>query len=275
VFEFAYVFTQKQPVSRFHGNKTGFMGTKLWGYGDKVTDSIRYQVDGDEQPRAIHLTYTNTNRFTHEKTDFNYTVRLTTTQLWWGSTRYWFLCPLTKNGVFCGRRVAAIYLPPRYQYFGCRHCYELTYRSSQEAHKYDNFYQRLAFQMQGEFPGCTGDDIEAILSGRLTANTARLATESYSQYWDDYDPHEGYLTRTQLMEESGLTSSDLDLLEEARLLLPDTKDERYRPKLAGWGRKLAYLIGEGWNLDEIKRWSKGRWSAFDPRQWPPNREEWM
>jgi hypothetical protein len=31
----------------------------------------------------------------------------------------------------CGRRVSALYLPPGAKWFGCRHCYELTYESAQ------------------------------------------------------------------------------------------------------------------------------------------------
>jgi len=44
------------------------------------------------------------------------------------------------------------------------------------------------------------------------------------------------------MRLSGLTIEILKKLEEARLLLPDTKDGRYRPKLVGWGKKLSYLL---------------------------------
>lgn len=34
-----------------------------------------------------------------------------------------------------GRRVGKVYLPPGGKYFGCRHCYQLSYRSSQESDK--------------------------------------------------------------------------------------------------------------------------------------------
>ena len=74
-----------------------------------------------------------------------------------------------------------------------------------------------------------------------------------------------------MREQSGLSETDLDRLEDARLLVPDTKDGRHRPKLAGWGKKLAYLLDEGWEIDEIKRWSKERWKSKKPRVWPPNK----
>ena len=58
-----------------------------------------------------------------------YVVRLTTTVPHLGGFRYWFCCPLTRNGHVCGRRVGKLYLPPGGRYFGCRHCYQLTYQS--------------------------------------------------------------------------------------------------------------------------------------------------
>jgi DNA-binding transcriptional MerR regulator len=89
-----------------------------------------------------------------------------------------------------------------------------------------------------------------------------------------HDDRSNYLTREQLLDMSGLSPDELRALEEARLLVPDTTDRMYRPKLVGWGRKLALLLAEGWKLDEIKRWAKGRWSTPNPREWPPNREQW-
>ena len=36
------------------------------------------------------------------------------------------------NGACCGRRVGTLYLPPGSKYFGCRHCYNLSYDSRNE-----------------------------------------------------------------------------------------------------------------------------------------------
>ncbi len=48
-----------------------------------------------------------------------------------GGKRFWFVCP------DCKRRTAFLYLPPNASHFGCRVCYHLTYRSSQECHPPD------------------------------------------------------------------------------------------------------------------------------------------
>jgi hypothetical protein len=49
--------------------------------------------------------------------------------------RWWFVCPLVVNGRPCNRRVGKLYLPGASRYFGCRHCYDLTYTSCQEHDK--------------------------------------------------------------------------------------------------------------------------------------------
>ncbi len=41
----------------------------------------------------------------------------------------------------CERRVGKLWLPPGAIYFGCRHCYGLTYRSCQESHKRDRMVE--------------------------------------------------------------------------------------------------------------------------------------
>jgi len=67
------------------------------------------------------------------------------------------------------------------------------------------------------------------------------------------------LTADELCQLSGLTKYELEQLEKIRLLVPDTKDRRYRPKLIGWGKKLKVKLSNGWTYEEIKTWTKGRW----------------
>jgi hypothetical protein len=72
-------------------------------------------------------------------------IRLVTTATQFGGRRFWFVCPLTVDGVPCNRRVGKIHLPPGGKYFGCRKCHNLTYRSCQEAHQTERFLGRLGF----------------------------------------------------------------------------------------------------------------------------------
>ncbi|MHC4752129.1 MAG: hypothetical protein ACYTFW_19930, partial [Planctomycetota bacterium] len=85
---------------------------------------------GDNYAR---LQYTITDRSSGEKTEYDYRIALTTTPCNFGGVRYWFVCPLYTNGIYCGRRVAKLYKAPGAVYFGCRHCYDLSYESRNES----------------------------------------------------------------------------------------------------------------------------------------------
>lgn len=60
----------------------------------------------------------------------DYKVYLTSTEPYFGGTRWWGLCPLLHHGRPCLRRVAQLYLPQGATSFGCRTCHELAYSSS-------------------------------------------------------------------------------------------------------------------------------------------------
>ena len=64
-------------------------------------------------------------------------IPLVTTRLPSGGKRYWFLCPN------CRRRVGRLHLPHGKNYFLCRRCYDLTYASCQESHKFDWFFGQI------------------------------------------------------------------------------------------------------------------------------------
>lgn len=120
--------------------KYGYLSAECckWGgiswtncYGEK-TSSIGIVASTFEGESFVRFYYTATDRNTGEKTEYDYKVRLTTTPCNYGGVRYWFICPLSRNGVYCGRRVAKLYLAPGANYFGCRHCYDLSYESRNE-----------------------------------------------------------------------------------------------------------------------------------------------
>ena len=246
----------------------GFSGVSRWMRGEQESGKISFRVVGDEKPTAIRLIYTIGAKSGNPE-DFNYPVELTTTSLPWGGIRYWFVCPLQG----CNRRVGCLYLPPNGKYFGCRHCYDLSYESQTEWHRDKGMFERMAFMMQDTHPGMNWEDMRDIFDNRYPRHWGKLTSKRYRDSWWAYDRHEGYLTQDELCQQSGLTVENLKKLEAARLLVPDTQDGRYRPKLAGWGKKLAYLLGEGWEIEEIKRWSKERWKSGNPRKWPPKRGE--
>jgi hypothetical protein len=88
---------------------------------------VSYVLTAGEADGTLRLTYT----VVVSKERFDYSVRLVATPCHFGGVRWWFVCPLARTGVVCGRRVRKLYLSGRY--FGCRHCHDLTYRSRQES----------------------------------------------------------------------------------------------------------------------------------------------
>lgn len=69
--------------------------------------------------RGVKLNYTTNGK------DYEYLAQISATQPNYGGVRYWWICPNTS----CNRRVRILYL--HNGYFLCRHCQNLTYKSSQ------------------------------------------------------------------------------------------------------------------------------------------------
>lgn len=100
--------------------------TVSWGENGSH-GSISVQVSISSEEKYARFIYTQTDNYSGEKKDFDYKVPIITTPCHLGGERYWFKCPLYKKGNYCGRRVGVLYKDG--DWFGCRHCYELTYSS--------------------------------------------------------------------------------------------------------------------------------------------------
>ena len=118
-------------VSVFFLNKHGYLkpgwhsGDIIWSKGGEKTGGITVKSFIFEPEKYINFIYSQTDRSTGEKKDFDYKIPLVTTPCYFGGKRYWFICPWSNNGIYCGRRVGVLYLGS--DYFACRHCYNLTY----------------------------------------------------------------------------------------------------------------------------------------------------
>ena len=108
-------------------------GSWRWTYSSGGSFSVSYDVNTLEPVApSVRLSYWWVWSGCKERQSAEYAVRLTTTRPRFGGLRWWFVCPLTVDGVACTRRVGKLYLPPGARYYGCRRCHRLTYRSSQE-----------------------------------------------------------------------------------------------------------------------------------------------
>jgi hypothetical protein len=121
------------------GIRTGGMS---WSRNGDKTGSIGFVVSTVEGDEYIRFQYTQTDRNTEEKTELDYKARLDWTTCYFGGRRWWFICPLVVNGRACNRRVGSLHLGNS-KYFGCRHCYSLTYESSKESHKFDSMFLKM------------------------------------------------------------------------------------------------------------------------------------
>jgi len=101
-------------------------GAFHWRRGES-SSSVSYLLTVGPSSGTLRLLYSTKST----DANFDYLVRLATTRCHLGGVRWWFVCPLSRNGVACGRRARKLYLSGNY--FGCRYCHDLTYTSSQES----------------------------------------------------------------------------------------------------------------------------------------------
>jgi hypothetical protein len=110
-------------------------GSLTWPEADGGNFTVRYKVNTVDSSPSVQLSYSWVWGDSSEEQSAHYTVRLTTTQPYFGGMRWWFVCPLGVGGQRCKRRVGKLYLPERARHFGCRHCHRLTYTTCQESHQ--------------------------------------------------------------------------------------------------------------------------------------------
>src|SRR5579864_2994908 len=90
--------------------KGSLSGTMTWTSGwDKHKNSVGIAVSTLEDEGYLRIYYTQTHRDTGESKDFDYKVPLTSTPCRYGGRRYWFICPMSRNEKYCGRRVGVLY----------------------------------------------------------------------------------------------------------------------------------------------------------------------
>ena len=116
-------------------------GGMNWSRNGEKTGSIGFGVSTLEGDEYIHFQYTQTDRNSDEKTELDYKARIVSTLCNYGGRRWWFICPLVINGRSCNRRVGVLYLGNG-KYFGCRHCYNLTYQSCKEHDKRMDIFKK-------------------------------------------------------------------------------------------------------------------------------------
>lgn len=112
-------------------------GNPSWNYNGEPSGNVSIEVSTKPDNMYIRISYTQTDSYSDEKQNFDYKFALTTTPCHLGGKRFWFICGLSKNGRYCGRRVSILYKSG--DYFGCRHCHNIAYESQNLSHLYRMF----------------------------------------------------------------------------------------------------------------------------------------
>jgi hypothetical protein len=117
----------------FSGHMTATVEWRaLWDVASQSLGIEAFTTDNVDCAGSVQIRYELSNRLTGDCELIEYNVELEATPCNFGGIRYWFVCPLLRDGIACKGRVGKLYLPPNETYFGCRSCYNLTYRSQKE-----------------------------------------------------------------------------------------------------------------------------------------------
>ena len=86
---------------------SGCVRSGSWAWSNSFTgeerSSVGYELNLKSGASFLRLHYTHTSGWTNEKTDVDYQIPIVTTPCHFGGHRYWFICPITVNGRYCGR----------------------------------------------------------------------------------------------------------------------------------------------------------------------------
>ncbi len=130
----------ERSISIYWLNKKGFLekgwkryGTLQWSSNGDPTGNIRFELSADENDPYIRLDY-KVKQHWESEADYrvkDYKFNLVKVPCNFGGFRWFFQCGLYVNKIYCGRRVGILYITG--DYFGCRHCANLSYDSCNES----------------------------------------------------------------------------------------------------------------------------------------------
>ena len=150
-----------------------YNGLITWTSGwSETKSSVSISVYLSEHDAYLRIWYTQANSSTEEKTDFDYHIPLVSTPCNLGGKRYWFICPWYRNGFYCGRRVATLYLGG--ERFACRHCYDLSYASRNENRRGSFFHLGQALDKEDKIEKLEEKLTTKFYMGRPTRKYKRI-----------------------------------------------------------------------------------------------------
>lgn len=105
----------------------GYRGGSIsWSFNGSPSGNITAYINTDSENPNIRLVY-KVRRNGEDWKDMDFSFRMESLPCRFGGKKWFFICGLYKNKIYCGRRVRILYQVG--DYFGCRHCAELSYYS--------------------------------------------------------------------------------------------------------------------------------------------------
>ena len=108
------------------GLRDGARGTYRWARSNGDEARVSFLCDHSSAPPALKVSYKVTVP-DGASGAHDHSIELDSDPCPLGGRQWYFRCP------DCGRRVRNLHMPPTEQVFGCRICFDLTYRSVQES----------------------------------------------------------------------------------------------------------------------------------------------
>lgn len=145
--------------------------------------SVNASFTPTETGGSLRLGYLANDSGDVTKKYFNYSINAVTTPCYFGGKRYWLICPTIKNGHYCSRRVGTVYYYDNY--FGCRHCHNLTYESKNISRRADIRLFNLIFNQEKRVEKLKKSIRRWVYAGKLTRKAVKfemLSSKLYPKY---------------------------------------------------------------------------------------------
>lgn len=108
-------------------------GNLQWSLRGSSTGNIDIKVYTKDDPR-IEFFYKLRKRGDTEWSEMDYSFSLSKVPCYYGGYKWFFVCGLYRDGITCGKRARVLYEVGNY--FGCRKCANLSYKSCNESKRF-------------------------------------------------------------------------------------------------------------------------------------------
>lgn len=127
-----------------HNYLDGYRGGNIsWSRNGSPSGNIDLKINISNNPR-VEFSYKIKKREEETWTAMDYSFQMEKVPCYYGGFKWFFVCGLYKDGIYCGRRARVLYEAGNY--FGCRKCANLSYESCNESRRFRGGAWRILSQ---------------------------------------------------------------------------------------------------------------------------------